>query len=221
MKVNPLRSNVPHSAFWKAQSFLIDWSQLKIMTKFFRLGWDFQSYIQYHHNQYEEKRSFNTNLLVEWMCMRLVLRRSLVWSSSAAKHSFMEIGHEIISTRVKQNSLTFHWLFPDQIQFFTDQNTAVLRPIFLFAADKWQSPFTSSLKCTSLILQMKEIKSLNGFLAQNVLKLTSFHSFEQAKRAREKIRTFFTFQVVKIPATTHYLGQNFEIPCLFPDFLGI
>ena len=31
----------------------------------------------------------------------------------------------------KQNSLTFHWLFPDQIQFFTDQNTAVLRFICL------------------------------------------------------------------------------------------
>ena len=58
---------------------------------------------------------------------------------------------------------------------------------------------------------MKQIKSLNSFLAQNVLKLTSFHSLE---RAREKINTFFTFQVVKIPATTHILGQNYE----FPDF---
>ena len=59
---------------------------------------------------------------------------------------------------------------------------------------------------------MKQIKSLNSFLAQNVLKLTSFHSFERAKRAREKINTFFIFQVVKIPATTHILGQNYEIP---------
>ena len=121
----------------------------------------------------------------------------------------------------KQNSLTFHWLFPDQIQFFTDQNTAVLQPICLLAADKWQIPFTSSLNCTSLILQMKEIKSLNSFLAQNVLKLTSFHSPERAKGAREKINTFITFQVVKIPATTHILAQNYEIPLLFPDFLGI
>ena len=56
---------------------------------------------------------------------------------------------------------------------------------------------------------MKQIKSLNSFLAQNVLKLTSFQSLE---RAREKINTFFTFQVVKIPATTHILGQNYEIP---------
>ena len=79
------------------------------------------------------------------------------------------------------------WLFPDQIQFFPDQNTAVLQPICVLAADKWQIPFTSSLKCTSLILQMKQIKSLNSLLAQNVLKLTSFHSFERAKRAREKI----------------------------------
>ena len=108
----------------------------------------------------------------------------------------------------KKNSPSFHWLFPDQIQFFTDQNTAVLRPICLLAANKRQSPFTSSLKCTSLILQMK---SLNSFLAQNVLKLTSFHSLEWA---REKINTFFTFQVVKVPAKTHILGQNFEIPWL-------
>ena len=103
------------------------------------------------------------------------------------------------------------WLFPDQIQFFTDQNTAVLRPICFLAVDKWQIPFTSSLKCTSLILQMKQIKSLNSFLAQNVLKLTSFHSFKRGKWAREKkINTFLTFQVVKI----HILGQNYEIPWL-------
>ena len=62
---------------------------------------------------------------------------------------------------------------------------------------------------------MKQIKSLKSFLAQTVLKLTSFHSFE---RAREKINTskksilFFIFQVVKIPATTHIFGQNYEIP---------
>ena len=56
---------------------------------------------------------------------------------------------------------------------------------------------------------MKEIKSLNSFLAQNVLKLTNFHSFE---RAREKNQHFFTFQVIKIPATTHILGKNYEIP---------
>ena len=59
---------------------------------------------------------------------------------------------------------------------------------------------------------MKQIKSLNSFLAQNVLKLTSFHCFERAKRAREKINTFFTFQVAKIPARTQILGQNCEIP---------
>ena len=118
----------------------------------------------------------------------------------------------------KQNSLTFHWLFPDQIQIFTDQNTAVLWPISLLTADKGQIPFTSSLKCTSLILQMKQIKSSNTFLAQNVLKLASFHSF---KWAREKINTFCPFQVVKIPATTHILGQNYGIPWLFPDILGI
>ena len=70
------------------------------------------------------------------------------------------------------------WLFPDQIQFFTDQNTALLPPICLLAADKWQILFTSSLKCTSRILQMKQIKSLNSFFAQNVLKFTSFHSFQ-------------------------------------------
>ena len=132
-----------------------------------------------------------------------------------------DIKYRVATLMQKQNSLTFHWFSPDQIQFFTAQNTVVLRPICLLAADKWQIPFTSSLKCTSLILQMKQIKSLNSFLAQNVLKLTSFHSFERAKQAREQINTFFTFQVVKIPAITHILGQNYEIPWLFPDFLAI
>ena len=104
-------------------------------------------------------------------------------------------------------------LFPDQIQFFTDQNTVVVWPICLLAADKWQIPFISSLKCTSLILQMEQIKSLNSFLAQNVLKSTSLYSL---KRAREIKSTLFFFQnfQVKIPATTHILGQNYEIPRL-------
>ena len=128
---------------------------------------------------------------------------------------FPTVNHRIYSGWLPSGRNKIPWLFPDQIQFFTDQNTVVLRPICLLAADKWQIPFTSSLKCTSLILEMKQIKSLNSFLAQNVLKLTSFHSFE---RAREKINTF---QVVKIPATTHILGQNYEIPWLFPNFLGI
>ena len=92
---------------------------------------------------------------------------------------------------------------------------------YLSSRSRWQIPFTSSLKCTTLILQMKQIKSLNSFLAQNVLKLTSFNSFERAKPAREKINTFFKFQAVKIPTTTHTLGQIYEIAWLFPDFLGI
>ena len=85
--------------------------------------------------------------------------------------------HRVATLMQKQNSLTFHWPFPDQIQFFTDQIqfftdqiTVLLPPICFLAADKWLSPFTSSLKCTSLILQMKQIKSLNSFLAQNVPK---------------------------------------------------
>ena len=94
----------------------------------------------------------------------------------------------------KQNKPVFHRLFPDQIQFFNDQNTAVLQPICLLAADKQQSPLTTSLKCTSLILQKKQIKSLNSFLAQNVLKLTSFHSFERVKPAREKTTLFSHFK---------------------------
>ena len=81
-----------------------------------------------------------------------------------------------------------HWLFPDQIQFFTDQNTAVLRPICLLVADKWQIPFTSSLKCTSLIIQTKQIKSLNSFLAQNVLKVFIASS---ERSEREKKSTLF------------------------------
>ena len=133
------------------------------------------------------------------------LFKKIVWPKSIRVATF----------RQKQNSLTFHRLFPDQLQFFTDQNDAILRPICLLAANKWQIPFISSLKCTSLILQMKQVKSLNSFLAQNVKKLTSFHSFEQARKKNN------TFQVVKIPATTHILGQNYEIPWLFPEFLGI
>ena len=59
---------------------------------------------------------------------------------------------------------------------------------------------------------MNQIKSLNSLLAQNILKSTGFYSFERAKPVREKINPFFSFQVVKIPATIHILGQNYEIP---------
>ena len=63
---------------------------------------------------------------------------------------------------------------------------------------------------------MKQIKSLNSFLAQNVLKQVFIASSERSEREKKstllKINTFFTFQVVKIPATTHILGQNYEIP---------
>ena len=180
-----------------------------------------------------------------------MLRRSnIIFSATEAGKSKVNI--RVATLMQKQNSPTFYWLFPDQIQFFTDWNTAVLRPICLLAADKLQILFTSSLKYTSLIFQMKQIKSLNSFSAQNVLKLTSFHSFE---RAREKINTFkknqhffrisssqstcyntyfgpklwnsltfpwlswylkfpwpiSKFPVVKVPATTHTLGQNYEI----------
>ena len=34
------------------------------------------------------------------LCIRLVFRRLRVRSSSPAKHSFMEIGHEVISTAI-------------------------------------------------------------------------------------------------------------------------
>ena len=111
----------------------------------------------------------------------------------------------------KQNSMTFHWLFSDQIQFFTDQNTAVLWPICLLAADKWQSLFTSSLKCGSLILQMKQIKPL-VFLAQNVLKLTRFHSFE---RAREKLN-FFHISSSQSTCYNTYFGPKFWNFLTFP-----
>ena len=104
----------------------------------------------------------------------------------------------------KQNSLTFHW--PNSV--FNDQSTAVLWPVCLLTADKWQIPFTSSLKCTSLILQMKQIKSLNSFLAQNVLKLTGFHSFEWAKRAREKNQHFFHISSSQNTCYNTYFGPK-------------
>ena len=146
------------------------------------------------------------------------IRLSEVWPSSSINclHKKKAENHffRVATLMQKQNSLTFHWLFPDQIQFFTDQNTAVLQPICLLAADKWQIPFTSSLNCTSLILQIKEIKSLNSFLAQNVPKLKSFHSFERAKRAREKIIFFSNFKSSK------YLLQHIFWAKImkFPDF---
>ena len=77
-------------------------------------------------------------------------------------------GHPHAETKFPAFTLT-------KFSFSLTKNIEVLRPICLLAADKWQILFTSSLKYTSLILQ---IKSLNSFLAQYVLKLTSFHSFE-------------------------------------------
>ena len=109
--------------------------------------------------------------------------------NGAKKH--VQGGHPRAETKFPDFSLTkFSFSLTKILQFYD--------PIGLLAADKWQIPFTSSLKCTSLILQMKQIKSLNSFLAQNVLKLTSFHSLERAKWTREKINTFknqhsFTF----------------------------
>ena len=116
------------------------------------------------------------------------------------------------------------WLFTDQIQFFTDQNTAVLQPICLLAADKWQISFTSSLKCISLILQMKQIKSLNSLLTQNILKLTSFHSFEQNTCYHTyfgpKLWNSLSFLVFKISLTNskiHWLFPDREEKSNFPD----
>ena len=105
------------------------------------------------------------------------------------------------------------WLFHDQIQFFIDQNTAVLRPICLLAANKWQSLFTSSLKCTSLILQTEQIKSLNNFFAQNVLKLPSFDSFEPA---REKNQHFFHISGSQNACYNTYFGPKFWNSLTFP-----
>ena len=71
----------------------------------------------------------------------------LCWYFMALQHILDNFGHgqltyphcscRVATLMQKQNSLTFHWLFPNQIQFFTDQNTAVLWPICLLAADKW------------------------------------------------------------------------------------
>ena len=118
----------------------------------------------------------------------------------------------------KQNSLTFHWIFPDQIQFFTDQNTAVLQPICLLAADKWQIPFTSSIKCTSLILQMKQIKSLNSFLAQTLLKLTSYHSFKQAREKNQHFYKINFFHISHSQNTCYntYFGPKLWNSLTFP-----
>ena len=130
--------------------------------------------------------------------------------------SFVKISARVATLMQKQNSLTFHWLFPDQIQFFTDQNTVVLRPICLLAADKWQIPFTGSLNCNSLILQMKEIKSINSFLAQNVLKLTSFHGPYQANRVTEKNQHCYHISSSKNTCYNKYFGTKLWNLLTFP-----
>ena len=61
---------------------------------------------------------------------------------------------------------------------------------------------------------MKQIKSLNSFLAQNVLKLTSFHSFERAKRAREKNQHFISSSQNTCYNT--YFGPKFWNSLTFP-----
>ena len=136
-------------------------------------------------------------------------------------HPHAETQFPDFSLTIPWPNLVFHW-----------PKYCGLQPIYLLVADKWQIPFSSSDKFTALILQMK---SLNSFFAQNVLNVTSFHSFERAKRAREKT-FFYIFQVVKIPATTHFgpklwnslafpwlswylkfLWPICKIPRLFPD----
>ena len=74
-------------------------------------------------------------------------------SSVCCPHSLNVFSGWPLSQR--QNSLTSHWLFPDKILFFPDQNTEFLRHFSLLAADKWKILFSSSLKCTSRILQFK------------------------------------------------------------------
>ena len=92
----------------------------------------------------------------------------------------------------KQNSLTFQWLFPDQIQFFTDQNNAVLQPICLLAANKWQIPYTSSLKCISLILQINETnKIFKQFLGTECSKINKFSLFRASEASERKNQHFF------------------------------
>ena len=112
--------------------------------------------------------------------------------------------------------------FPDfSLTKFSFSLTKILwfYDLFIFSQpiNDWQIPFTSSLKCTSLILQMNQIKSLNSFLAQNVLKLTTFHSSEREK----KINTFKKsplFQHFKQSSTCYntYFGPKLWKSLTFP-----
>ena len=119
---------------------------------------------------------------------------------------------QVATLMQKQNSLTFHWLFPDQIQFFTDQNTAVLRPICLLAADKWQIPFTSSLKCTCLILQREASVRLKK---STLFRISSSQNTCYNTYFGPKLCNFLTF-----PWLSWYLKFPWlicKIPWLFPD----
>ena len=49
---------------------------------------------------------------------------------------FMLIKGRVASNEASKNSLNFHGLFFDQILFFPDQNTDILLPFSLLAADK-------------------------------------------------------------------------------------
>ena len=83
--------------------------------------------------------------------------------------------------------------------------------LFLYIK-KWHRPGVFvPLRALALVLQMKEIKSLNSFLAQNVLKLTSFHSLEPA---REKINTFSHFKSSKYLLQHIFLAKIMK----FSDF---
>ena len=54
---------------------------------------------------------------------------------------------------------------------------------------------------------MKQIKSINSFLAQNVLKLTSFHSFEWA--SERKGQHFFHISSSQNTCSKTYFGPKF------------
>ena len=117
-------------------------------------------------------------------------------------------GHPHAETKFSDFSLTKFSFSLSKILRFYD--------LLVFSQPINEIPFPSSLKCTSRILQMKQIKSLNSFLAQNVLKLTSSHSSEWAKRGREKDQHYFHISSSQNTCYKTYLGPKLWNSLTFP-----
>ena len=68
-------------------------------------------------------------------------RQTVTVQRSLYMHTVLD---RVASNEDSTNSLTFHWIFPDQILF-----SLIKMVFFLLAADKWQILFSRRLKCAN------------------------------------------------------------------------